>query len=225
VLPSPKSQAYDATAPSASLEPEPSKAQSVLSHFPVKDAVGAWLGIRHALYARPDPNYPDPAQGPRDFNEYLMPGPGGIAPYHGTVWERPAPDGPFGGKGPGEMCANPVLPAIANAVYNAVGVRVDRLPFTPSRVLAAIREKNATQPVRAPGQPMPPRGARPDRRRPADHPPQARTILRQDVRERRPRGDLRLSQGDPRQLPTEPRRHRGRPRAACPGKSPSGPGT
>ena len=61
----------------------------------------------------------------RDFNEYLMPGPGDIAPHDITVLERPAPDGPFGGKGPGEMCANPVLPAVANAIFNAIGVRID----------------------------------------------------------------------------------------------------
>ena len=55
------------------------------------------------------------AHGPRDFNEYLMPGPGDICPHDIVVLERPAPDGPFGAKGPGEMCANPVLPAVANA--------------------------------------------------------------------------------------------------------------
>ena len=84
---------------------------------------GAWMGMSHALYETPEPYYPDPAHGPRDFNEYLMPGPGDICPHDIAVLERPAPDGPFGGKGPGEMCANPVLPAVANAIFNAVGVR------------------------------------------------------------------------------------------------------
>jgi CO/xanthine dehydrogenase Mo-binding subunit len=50
-----------------------------------------------------------------DFNSYLMPGPGDLAPHHISVLERPAEDGPYGGKGPGEMCANPVLPAVVNA--------------------------------------------------------------------------------------------------------------
>ena len=40
---------------------------------------------------------------PRDFNEYLMPGPADIAPHDIAVLERPAPDGPFGAKGSGEM--------------------------------------------------------------------------------------------------------------------------
>jgi CO/xanthine dehydrogenase Mo-binding subunit len=75
-----------------------------------------------------------------------MPGPGDIAPYSASVLERPAPDGPFGGKGPGEMCANPVLPAVANAVFNAVGVRVDELPITPEKVLRGIRAIGGARP-------------------------------------------------------------------------------
>ena len=71
---------------------------------------GAWMGVSHTLYETPEPYYPDPSHGPRDFVEYLMPGPGDICPHDIAVLERPAPDGPFGGKGPGEMCANPVLP-------------------------------------------------------------------------------------------------------------------
>ena len=84
---------------------------------------GAWMGVSHALYETPEPYYPDPSHGPRDFVEYLMPGPGDICPHDIAVLERPAADGPFGAKGPGEMCANPVLPAVANAIFNAVGVR------------------------------------------------------------------------------------------------------
>ena len=82
-----------------------------------------------------------PRNGPRDFNEYLMPGPGDICPHDIIVLERPAPDGPFGAKGPGEMCANPVLPAVANAIFNAVGVRIDDLPITPEKVLRALKAR------------------------------------------------------------------------------------
>jgi hypothetical protein len=44
------------------------------------------------------------------------------------------------------MCANPVLPAVANAVFNAVGVRVDELPITPEKVLRGIRANGGVRP-------------------------------------------------------------------------------
>jgi CO/xanthine dehydrogenase Mo-binding subunit len=72
-----------------------------------------------------------------------MPGPADIATHDISILERPAPDGPFGGKGPGEMCANPVLPAIANAIFDAVGVEMDSLPISPERILRALKEKAA----------------------------------------------------------------------------------
>ena len=109
---------------------------------------GAWMGMSHALYETPEPYYPDTREGPRDFNEYLMPGPGDICPHDIVVLERPAPDGPYGAKGPGEMCANPVLPAVANAIFNAVGVRIDELPITPEKVLRALKARGGTQPAR-----------------------------------------------------------------------------
>jgi CO/xanthine dehydrogenase Mo-binding subunit len=107
---------------------------------------GAWMGMSHALWETTEPNYPDRSHGPRDFNEYVMPGPGDICTHNIAVLERPAEDAPYGGKGPGEMCANPVLPAMANAVYNAVGVRVDDLPITPEKVLRGIRQNGGARP-------------------------------------------------------------------------------
>ncbi|MGH6762710.1 MAG: xanthine dehydrogenase family protein molybdopterin-binding subunit [Phyllobacterium sp.] len=107
---------------------------------------GAWMGMSHALWETTEPYYPDRIHGPVDFNEYLMPGPGDIAPHNIAVLERPAPDGPFGGKGPGEMCANPVLPAVANAVFNAVGVRIDALPITPEKILRGLAAIGGAQP-------------------------------------------------------------------------------
>jgi len=107
---------------------------------------GAWMGMSHALWETTEPYYPDRSHGPLDFNEYVMPGPGDIAPHHISVLERPAPDGPFGGKGPGEMCANPVLPAVTNAVFNAVGVRIDELPITPEKILRALAAQGGARP-------------------------------------------------------------------------------
>ncbi|MEM7176327.1 MAG: molybdopterin cofactor-binding domain-containing protein [Pseudomonadota bacterium] len=107
---------------------------------------GAWMGVSHALYETTEPCYPDRAHGPEDFNQYLQPGPGDAAPHHISVLERPAADAPYGGKGPGEMCANPVMPAIANGVYNAVGVRCDSLPISPEKVLRGIRANGGARP-------------------------------------------------------------------------------
>ena len=107
---------------------------------------GAWMGMSHAAWETTEPRYPDRSHGPVDFNSYIMPGPGDIAPHHISVLERPAPDGPFGGKGPGEMCANPVLPAVCNAVYDAVGVRIDALPVTPEKVLRGLQANGGARP-------------------------------------------------------------------------------
>ena len=109
---------------------------------------GAWMGISHALYETTEPYYPLRSHGPTSFTRYLMPGPAQVTPHHISILERPAPDGPYGGKGPGEMCANPILPGVANAIFNAVGVRVDELPITPERVLRALRAQGG---ARAPG--------------------------------------------------------------------------
>ena len=58
------------------------------------------------------------------------------------------PEGPFGAKESGEGSLAAVIPAIANAIYDAVGVRLRELPFTPDRVLAAIRQRDAAKHAR-----------------------------------------------------------------------------
>lgn len=107
---------------------------------------GAWMGMSHAAWETTEPYYPARDHGAVDFNTYLMPGPGDLAPHHISVLERPAEDGPYGGKGPGEMCANPVLPAVVNAVYDAIVVRIDELPVTPEKVLRSLRANGGAKP-------------------------------------------------------------------------------
>lgn len=55
--------------------------------------------------------------------------------------EEPDPNGPFGAKEVGQGPLLPVPPAVANAVYDAVGVRIDEVPITPEKVLKALRRK------------------------------------------------------------------------------------
>ena len=57
--------------------------------------------------------------------------------------ENPEPNGPFGAKEVGQGPLLPVPPALANAVYDAVRVRVDEVPITPEKVLAALRSSSA----------------------------------------------------------------------------------
>jgi 4-hydroxybenzoyl-CoA reductase subunit alpha len=55
------------------------------------------------------------------------------------------PRGPYGAKEVGEGSTVPVLGSIANAIYDAVGVRITSLPITPDKVLEAIQEKKARE--------------------------------------------------------------------------------
>jgi len=57
--------------------------------------------------------------------------------------EEPHPEGPYGAKGAAESAMGPTASAIANALFDAAGVRLTRLPMTPERVLHAIKNKEA----------------------------------------------------------------------------------
>ncbi|MEM6993474.1 MAG: molybdopterin cofactor-binding domain-containing protein, partial [Myxococcota bacterium] len=59
------------------------------------------------------------------------------------IVEAPDAQGPYGAKEAGEGPLHPVIPAVANAIYDAVGVRVDTLPFSPPKVLAALQARAA----------------------------------------------------------------------------------
>ncbi|HLB28906.1 MAG TPA: molybdopterin cofactor-binding domain-containing protein [Dehalococcoidia bacterium] len=62
------------------------------------------------------------------------------------------PEGPFGAKESGEGPIMAVMPAIVNAVYDALGIRIDEVPVTPEKVLKALEEKEkGNQPRYGPG--------------------------------------------------------------------------
>jgi len=77
----------------------------------------------------------------RNFAEYQMPTaldmPVEIVPI---IVEVPDPTGPYGAKGLGEMTTLPTAPAIINAIYNAVGVRLEQLPATAEKILMAMKK-------------------------------------------------------------------------------------
>jgi len=66
-------------------------------------------------------------------------------PIHVECIETDDQHGPFGAKGIGEPGLVPTAPAIANAVYDAIGIRIRDLPITPEKVLAALKEKKQQQ--------------------------------------------------------------------------------
>src|SRR3970282_1848241 len=59
-----------------------------------------------------------------------------------TLIEEPDANGPFGAKEAGQGPLLPVMPAVANAIYDAVGVRIDEVPITPDKVLKALKLKS-----------------------------------------------------------------------------------
>jgi 4-hydroxybenzoyl-CoA reductase subunit alpha len=63
--------------------------------------------------------------------------------------EHPDPAGPFGAKEVGQGPLLPIMPAVANAVYDAVGVRVDQVPITPEKIVRALQAKASGKPARS----------------------------------------------------------------------------
>jgi CO/xanthine dehydrogenase Mo-binding subunit len=63
-------------------------------------------------------------------------------PITSIILENQNPDGPYGARGCGEAPISPVAPALANAVYDAIGVRFYDLPITPEKILLALKKKN-----------------------------------------------------------------------------------
>ena len=76
-----------------------------------------------------------------NLHDYLIPTVGDIPPISVHLIEDREPLGPFGAKGVGEPALIPTAPAILNAVYDAVRVRVATIPATPARLRAALAER------------------------------------------------------------------------------------
>ncbi|RME84586.1 MAG: xanthine dehydrogenase family protein molybdopterin-binding subunit [Caldilineae bacterium] len=102
---------------------------------------GSLMGMAHALYETTAPYYPAIDHAPGGFNEYIVPGPQDQPEIESVVLEYPSVNGPFGVKGVGEMTANSPIPAIINAIHDAVGVWITELPATPEKILRALEEK------------------------------------------------------------------------------------
>ena len=75
-----------------------------------------------------------------DFTNYIIPTALDVPEIISGIVEFPETTGPFGAKGIGEPSLLPTAPAIANAIQDAVGVRIRDLPITPEKILMALKE-------------------------------------------------------------------------------------
>jgi len=75
------------------------------------------------------------------FSEYFIPTALDVPRVETIILESRSGLGPFGAKGIGEPALTPVAPAIANAVADAIGVRIADLPITPEKVVRALRAR------------------------------------------------------------------------------------
>ena len=76
-----------------------------------------------------------------NLHDYLIPTIGDMPDIEVIIIEDPEPLGPYGAKGIGEPALVPTAPAILSAIEHATGVRIDHVPATPDRVLAALQAK------------------------------------------------------------------------------------
>lgn len=75
------------------------------------------------------------------FAKYILPTSLDVPKVTSIIVQDPDPLGPLGVKGIGEPAMVPTIPAIMNAVYDAIGVRIRSLPATPEKILEALAEK------------------------------------------------------------------------------------
>ena len=76
-----------------------------------------------------------------DLTGYLIPTSMDTPRFSTQLVENEDSEGPYGAKGIGEPATIAAAPAIANAIYDALGVRIYHLPITPEKILKALKEK------------------------------------------------------------------------------------
>ena len=87
--------------------------------------------------------HPDGTMANSSFLDYRMPTALDLPMIDTVITEVPNPRHPFGIRGVGEAPIIPPMAALSNAIYQAVGVRLTKLPMTPGAVLEAMEAKKA----------------------------------------------------------------------------------
>jgi len=105
----------------------------------------AYMGVAEALGEEHGVNRFGLHAGP-NLLDYRIPTSMDTPEFHALIVESLDPEGPYGAKEAGEGPLHPSLPAIANAVFDACGIRLRHLPFTPGKVLAALRAQRVEVP-------------------------------------------------------------------------------
>jgi 4-hydroxybenzoyl-CoA reductase alpha subunit len=108
----------------------------------------AYMGFAEALmeqqvFKPPAPHHGAGLHDGPSLLDYRIPTSLDCPEFESLIVESVDPEGPYGAKEAGEGPLHPSIPAIANAIYDAIGVRCDRLPFDPPRVLGLLRAGEA----------------------------------------------------------------------------------
>jgi len=74
-----------------------------------------------------------------DFVDYVMPTTRDVPEIKPILVEPHEPNGPYGAKGIGEPALNPAMSAVTNAIYDAIGLRIRKLPIAPEKILAHLK--------------------------------------------------------------------------------------
>jgi CO/xanthine dehydrogenase Mo-binding subunit len=96
-------------------------------------------GIGYGLLERVE--YKDGVMLNPRFLDYGIPTALDMPPIHSYLVETIDPAGPFGAKGVAEPAMTPTAVCIANAVFDAVGIRIKELPLTPEKILKALKKR------------------------------------------------------------------------------------
>ncbi len=101
---------------------------------------GVYMGLGEALFE--EHSFRGALHRGPSLLDYKIPTALEMPPVETYLIESIDPEGPFGAKEVGQGPLLPVIPAIANAVYDALGVRIDEVPITPDKIVAALRDKS-----------------------------------------------------------------------------------
>jgi CO/xanthine dehydrogenase Mo-binding subunit len=101
---------------------------------------GFAMGMGYALME--DVNLKKGAMINSSYTNYIIPTSMDMPEVEKVIVEDPESTAPFGAKGIGEPVMVAIAPAILNAIYDAVGVRMTQIPVTPDKMLKALKEKN-----------------------------------------------------------------------------------